>query len=78
MFYFIILLLEQNNKIKQAVIMFVKGLEFSPLDADINYALCILYMQSNQINKARPYALVLKKYYSGNPDYDKVIQELGL
>ncbi|KAA9036081.1 hypothetical protein FW778_19495 [Ginsengibacter hankyongi] len=72
------LLLEQNNKIKQAVIMFVKGLEFSPLDADINYALCILYMQSNQINKATPYALVLKKYYSGNPDYDKVIQELGL
>ena len=72
------LLLEKDNKINEAVTMFAKGLGLSPLDADLNYALCLLYVQSNQINKAKQYALVLKKYYFGNPDYDRIIQQLGL
>ncbi|MDE3184471.1 MAG: tetratricopeptide repeat protein [Bacteroidota bacterium] len=72
------LLLEQHNKRQQAVNMFDKGLELSPLDADINYALCILYFNSNQIDKAKEYGLVLKKYYSANPDYRGIIQQLGL
>ena len=58
--------------------MFDKGLQISPLDADLNYALCILYINSNQIEKAKEYGLVLKKYYSSNPDYQRVIQQLGL
>ena len=72
------LMLEHENKMKEAISMFDKGLKLSPLDGDLNYALCLLYLQSNDLNKARQYALVLKKYYSGNADYEKVIQELGL
>jgi len=57
--------------------MFGKGLELSPLDAGLDYVLCLLYLQSNQIDKAKQYGLVLKKYYSRNPDYDKIVQQLG-
>lgn len=73
------LMLQQNGKTKEAVGMLGKGLELSPLDADLNYTLCVLYVQSNQIDKAKRYAGVLKKYYSGNnPAYDKIVQQLGL
>ncbi|MEK7199955.1 MAG: hypothetical protein AAB212_08565 [Bacteroidota bacterium] len=53
-------------------------MELSPLDADLNYTLCVLYVQLNQIDKAKRYAGVLKKYYSGNPAYDEIVQQLGL
>lgn len=72
------LMQEQNGKINKAITMFEKGLELSPLDGDLNYALCLLYFQSNQLNKAKKYALVLKKYYSGNRQYEEIIQRLGL
>ena len=72
------LMLEQDNKMKEAITIFGKGLELSPLDADINYALCLLYLNSNQIEKAKQYALILKQYYSDNLDYDRIIKQLGL
>jgi tetratricopeptide (TPR) repeat protein len=71
------LMLEQDNKMKEAISMFNKGLELSPFDGDINYALCVFYIQSNQIDKAKQYALILKEYNSGNPEYEKIIQQLG-
>ena len=72
------LMLEKDNKIKEAISMFDKGLKLSPLDGDINYALCVLYLNANQLEKAKEYGLVLKKYYPGNPEYQGVFQQLGL
>ena len=72
------LMLQKNGETKKAVAMLEKGLALSPLDADLNYALCGLYIQLNQIDKAKKCAGVLKKYYSGNPDYDNIVQQLGL
>lgn len=65
-------------KAMQVATGFGKGLKLSPLDGDLNYALCFLYVQSNQLNKAKQYALVLKKYYSGNREYEEIVQRLGL
>lgn len=72
------LMLQKDNKIKEAVSMFEKGLALSPNDGDLNYALCVLFIQNNQLNNARKYGQVLKQYYAGNPDYAKVLQLLGL
>lgn len=72
------LMLQQENNNDEAIAMYKKGLALSPLDGDLNYALCVLYLQLNELNEARRYALVLKQYYSGNPDYDRVIQQLDL
>lgn len=72
------LMLQKNGNTKKAGAMLEKGLTLSPLDADLNYALCGLYIQLNQIDKAKQCAGVLKKYYSGNTKYDRIIQQLGL
>ena len=71
------LMLEKDNKIKDAISMFGEGLDLSPLDGDLNYALCVLYIQLNQVEKAKKYALILKQHYQGNPDYDNILQQLG-
>ena len=72
------LVLQQNGKINEAITIFQKRLELSPFDGEINYALCLLYLQSGQIEKAKLYASVLKKYYPDNPDYQKLFQQVGL
>ena len=77
-FYNYGLMLQQENSKEEAISMYKKGLALSPLDGDLNYAICVLYLQSNDLNEAKRYALVLKHYYSGNPDYDRVIHQLGL
>lgn len=72
------LMLEKDNKITETISIFNNGLKLSPLDADLNYALSVLYLELNQMDKATRYALILKKYYSGNHDYDSLFQQLGL
>ncbi len=72
------LMMQKNGNTKKALAMLEKGLNLSPLDADLNYALCGLYLQLNQIDKAKQCAGILKKYYSGNTDYDNIVQQLGL
>ena len=71
-------MLQQSGKINDAITMFRKGLELSPLNGDLNYALDFLYLQSGQIEKAKFYAPVLKKYYADNPDYQKLFIQMGL
>jgi tetratricopeptide (TPR) repeat protein len=39
------LMLKKDNKMKEAITFFNKGLKLSPLDAYLNYTLCILYVQ---------------------------------
>ncbi len=72
------LMLEKNNELKKAISMFNKGLALSPADGDLNYALCVLYVQLNDIDEAKKYALTLKQYYPDNTDYNNVIRQLGL
>lgn len=72
------LLLQQEGKLTEAIIQLKKAVQLSPADADLNYALCWLYVQMNQIDKAKQVAIVLKQLNTGNPEYEKLIQQLGL
>ncbi len=46
------LLLQQQGRTREAIAMLRRGLTLSPVDADISRALCVLYVQSSQIDKA--------------------------
>jgi Flp pilus assembly protein TadD len=72
------LLLQQKGKLSEAVIQLQKAVQLSPSDADLNYALCWLYVQSNQIEKAKQVAIVLKRLNANNPEYENLILQLGL
>ena len=71
-------MLEQDQKIRQAVVVFKKGLALNPEDADINYAICLLYLNANQVAEAKKYGEVLKKYYGTTPQYRSLFHALGL
>ncbi len=77
-FYNYGLMLENDNRIDEAVSIFMKGLGLSPQDGDLNYALCVLYMQRNQFGNARQYGQVLKRYYPNSSVYAGVLQALGM
>jgi tetratricopeptide (TPR) repeat protein len=72
------LMLQMEGRLKEALVQLEKAVQLSPRDGDLNYALCLGYLQSGQKGKARQVASVLKQYYAGNSEYDKVIQQLGL
>ncbi len=72
------LMLEQDKNIREAAGIFKKGLALAPTDADLNYALCLLYLQSGQAGEAKKYGEVLKKYYATNPEYQQLFNALGL
>ncbi len=72
------LLLQQKGKINEAVIQMQKAVVLSPGDAELNYALCWLYVQSKQTEKAKQAAVKLKQLNTNNPEYEKLIQQLGL
>lgn len=71
-------LLQQKQSTHEAEKQYLKGLEFSPADADINYALCVLYLQQNQPRKAIPFARTLKRYYPGDDRFAALHQQLGI
>jgi tetratricopeptide (TPR) repeat protein len=77
-FYNYGLMMENDNRIDEAVSIFMKGLGLSPQDGDLNYALCVLYMQRNQFGNARQYGQVLKRYYPNSSVYAGVLQALGM
>lgn len=72
------LLLQQKGQMDAAINQLQKAVELSPDDADLNYALCWLYLQTNQIAKAKSVGIKLKQLKNNNPEYEKLIQQLGL
>ena len=72
------LMLQNGNQIAKAIEIFRKGLAQSPGDEDLNYALCVLYVQHNQPDKAKEYGAVLRQYHSGDEKYQELFRILGL
>lgn len=72
------ILLQQLDKKEMAEKILQQGIAISPLDEELNYALAVFYLQNGKKDKARTPALVLKNYYSSNPQYQGIFQSLGL
>ncbi|MDE3212250.1 MAG: hypothetical protein KGM98_03380 [Bacteroidota bacterium] len=72
------LMLEADKKYPEALSMFKTGLQLFPLYWDLNYALTLYYLQSQKKEQERKYGLVLRQYYSDNPDYQQVLRQLEL
>jgi tetratricopeptide (TPR) repeat protein len=72
------ILLQHQNKNDSAVMIYKKGLQISPLDASLNYALALLLVQSGKSGQAKEPASVLKKYYPDAKDYQQLFQYLKL
>ena len=68
-FYNYGLLLEQNGDPGKAETILQKGINLSPDDTDLNYALALLYIKQGEVEKAKKPAAVLKRIDPGNPNY---------
>ncbi|MFT3904286.1 MAG: cytochrome c3 family protein [Niabella sp.] len=71
-------LLQQRQQHDAAAKMYTQALGLAPTDADINFALCVLYLQQNKPQRAMPYAQTLRKYYPGDSRFMQLYQTLGL
>ena len=69
---------QQAGNIAQAEQLYKKGLDFDPLNTDINYALAFMYIQMKQPQKAIAPATVLKRVDPANPNYEALFKELRL
>ena len=67
------LLLQNQGLQKEAETVFTKGLARVPDSIDIQYALCILWIQSEQFNKAKPLANRLIELYPNNPTFQELL-----
>ena len=72
------LLLNESKKFKEAEIVLQKGLIINPADPEMYYALILVYIQMNDISKARQTGIKLKQLAPGNPDYQQLFKNLGI
>jgi tetratricopeptide (TPR) repeat protein len=70
--------MQQKQQPREAEKLYLKGLQIAPADADIHYALCILYLQENQPEKAIPHAQILKQYYPSDQRFLSLFRQLGI
>ncbi len=72
------ILLQQKGNRSKAESILLKGLQLSPLDAGLNYALSLMYLQLSEFEKAMAPALILKKNYPPTTEYQQLFQRLGI
>lgn len=72
------LLLQQKGKMKEAIVQLQKAVHLAPDDEDLNYALCWIYVEAGQMDKAREAGRSLKRLNSSNPEYQALLRKLGL
>lgn len=72
------LMLQQQNRNKEAENILLKGYSISPQAINLNYALTYFYVSQNNPHKARPYAQMLKANDPNNPDYQQLFRSIGL
>jgi Flp pilus assembly protein TadD len=72
------LLLNESKKFKEAERILQKGLVINPGDPEIHYILTLVYIQINDIAKARQTGIQLKRLAPGNPDYQQLFKNLGI
>lgn len=72
------LLLNANRNFKAAENVLQKGIAISPADAGLYYALTFVYLQSNDIAKAKQAGIRLKQLDPANPQYLQLFKNLGI
>ena len=72
------LLLNETGNFNKAVSIVDKGLQLNQADESLNYALTFIYVQHKQIQKAIPYAKLLKKLNPNNADYQPLFNATGV
>ena len=66
------LLLQNQGDTKEAEKVFRKGLKAVPEAVDLQYALCVLLIQTNQLNKAIPIVHKLVEQYPDHPAFQEL------
>ena len=72
------LLLQQTGNSSKAIKVLENGLKIDKASSSINYALAYVYLQNKQVQKAREYAIILKRLDPDNPDYQQLFSALGV
>jgi Tfp pilus assembly protein PilF len=72
------LLLNGNRKFKEAATVLNKGIAIAPSSPELYYALTYVYIQSNQLAKAKQSAIQLKQLDPNNPNYQQMFVNLGV
>jgi hypothetical protein len=70
--------LQQKSQNAKAESVFLQGLKIDAANPELNYVLAVLYVQSNQRNKAMAPISFLKNNYPTNPDYQQLFKAVGL
>ena len=72
------LLLNEIKKFKDAEIILQKGIVLDPSSSEMYYALCFVYLQSNDKIKAKQVAIKLKELDPNNPAYQQLFKNFGI
>jgi len=72
------LLLNANRNFKAAENVLQKGIAIIPADAGLYYALTFVYLQSNDMVKAKQAGTRLKQLDPANPQYLQLFKNLGI
>lgn len=72
------ILLQQRNKTADAEKVYKQALQADPASAEVLNALLILYLQTNQIAKAKATGKLLQQYHSGDPQYLPLLRQIGI
>ena len=72
------LLLNEIKKFKEAETVLQKGISIDPSSAEMYYALCFVYIQSNNTIKAKEAAIKLKQLDPDNPNYQQLFKNFGI
>ena len=78
LFYNYGLFLNEAKKFKEAEIVLQKGLAINPSDPQLYYVLTIVYLQWNNMVKAKQTAIKLKQLDPNNPSYSQMFKNLGI
>jgi Flp pilus assembly protein TadD len=72
------LLLNEAKKFKQAETVLQKGIAIDPLSPELYYALAFVYIQTNDLSKAKQTGIKLKQLDPNNPDYQQFFKNFGI
>ena len=72
------LLLNESGQYKAAETVLQKGIAINAADPILYYAITFVYIQSNDIAKAKQSGLKLKQLDPNNPEYAQLFQKLGI
>jgi Flp pilus assembly protein TadD len=71
-------MLNENKEFKEAITVLNKGIIIDPSASELYYALTFVYIQSNNVDKARQSALKLKQLDPNNPNYSQLFSSLKI